>query len=171
MWIGVWSDRFLSRTFSFYPPCSSSNIFSLWGNLEGALKEQLVVFLSTNWLVLRFLSLAASWEHILRMDSGVAKVNPLDLPVSLPIRSVNVAKTPLTLWTPSGDGEPEPCWLGPKNPKMPLTEHKLGQPLPPWAATKPIGFPRVWKVMDLFCFWKKAHFGVQICSVKCLSNN
>lgn len=58
------------------PPRSSSNIFSLWGNLEGALKEQLVGFLSTNWLVLRFLSLAASWEHILRMDSGVAKVNP-----------------------------------------------------------------------------------------------
>lgn len=95
------------------PLRSSSNIFSLWGNLEGALKEQLVGFLSTNWLVLRFLSLAASWEHILRMDSGVAKVN-LDLPVSLPIRSVNLAKTLLTLWTPSGGGEPEPCWFGPK---------------------------------------------------------
>lgn len=32
----------------------------------------------------------------------------LDLPVSLPIRSVNLCKTPLTLWTPSGGGEPEP---------------------------------------------------------------
>lgn len=32
---------------------------------------------STGWLVvLRFLSLAASWERIVRMDSGVAKVNP-----------------------------------------------------------------------------------------------
>lgn len=153
MWIGVWSDRFLSRTFSFPHLAPPPIFFALWGNLEGAFKEQLVGFLSTNCLVLRFLSLAASWEHILWMDSGVAKVNPGSPRVS----SNQVCKSLQKRLSPCGPrvvmgNLSRADWDQKKKPKMPLTEHKLGQPLPLWAATKPIGFPRVWRVMDLFCF-------------------
>lgn len=137
------------------PPRSSSNIFSLWGNLEGALKEQLVGFLSTNWLVLRFLSLAASWEHILRMDSGVAKVN-LDLPVSLPIRSVNLAKTLLTLWTPSGGGEPEPCWFGPKKAKNATHRTQTGSTSASVSSNKTNWLPKGVKSYGSALFLKKS---------------
>lgn len=101
MWIGVWSDGFLSRTFSF--PHFSSNVFLpelIWKGLKKW--NRWVSPAQAGRLVLRFLSLAASWEHILRMDSGVAKVNPGSPSVS----SDQVCKSVpcqmcLTLWTPA----------------------------------------------------------------------
>lgn len=56
-------------------------------------------------MVLRFLSLAASWEHILRMDSGVAKVNPGSPSVSsdqvcksVPFKTIPHLVDPSSLW-------------------------------------------------------------------------
>lgn len=122
------------------PPRSSSNIFLpelIWKGLKKW--NRWVSSAQTGWLVLRFLSLAASWELILRMDSGVAKVNPGSPSVSsdqvcksVPFKNISHLVDPSSLfnWVVVVGNLSNVDWyllVGKNNAlKTPLTEHKLG---------------------------------------------
>lgn len=133
------------------PPRSSSNIFLSLRESGRGFKRAAGGFLSTNWGVLGFLSLAASREHILRMSSGVAKVNPGSPSVS----SNQVCKSLQKHLSPCGPR----VVVGNLSHKIGTTKAKnathrtqTGSASASGSSNKTNWIPRVWKVMDLFCF-------------------